>query len=81
MSSLVIPPSVFYTNILISCKDPEITAEWIDLILSYIKSLNELRVYLKANELKYGSVLTTVTHELYSLDVYITCLFDVMKGF
>ena len=81
MSSLVIPPSVFYTHILISCTDREITEAWIDLITGYIQSMDELRTYLYDNDLTYGTLFSTTTQELYSLDLYISTLHDMIKGF
>lgn len=81
MSSLVIPPSVFYCYILISCTDREITLAWIDLITGYIHAMDDLRTYLYDNELTYGTLFPNTTHELYSLDTYITTLNDVLKGF
>ena len=80
MSSLVIPPSVFYTHILISCTDRSKTVDWIDLITGYINAMNDLRGYLYDNDLTYGNLWTTTTHELYCLDIYIICLQEMIKG-
>jgi len=81
MSSLVIPPSVFYTHILISCTDKDTTVDWIDLITGYINAMNDLRGYLYDHDLTYGALWATTTHELYSLDIYIICLQEVIQGF
>jgi len=81
MASLVIPPSVFYTHILISCTDRDKTVDWIDLITGYINAMNDLRGYLYDHNLEYGALFATTTHELYCLDIYIICLQEVIQGF
>ena len=81
MSSIVIPPSVFYTHILISCTDRDTSLQWIDLITGYTDALNDLRGYLYDNDLTYGTLWATTTHEVHHLELYLTALKDVMKGF
>jgi len=81
MSSQIIPPSVFYTHILSSCTDRDTTVAWVDLVTGYMHALNDLRGYLHDNDLTYGNLLTTTTHELYALDVYIICLHEILQGY